>query len=102
MFASSSLHPANSIFLSHKTSINNQHQPASSTFLSQKISTSHQHQPAEHSEYLFLQAEERLRVILFSRRLRLILVQNFKIRLLRMTHHQKTFEIMDEIGPPNA
>ena len=40
LFASSSLHPANNIFFSHKISTSHQQYSASSIFLSQKISTS--------------------------------------------------------------
>jgi len=59
LFASSSLHPANSI-LSHKTSTS-QPAPTSTTFLLKKISTSHQHQSAEHSPWRpFLQASSQL------------------------------------------
>ena len=48
LFAVSSLHLINNIFLSHKINTNYPHQPASNIFLSQKISTSHQYQSAEH------------------------------------------------------
>ena len=33
---------------------------------------------------------------------RLIPVQNFNTRLPRVIYHQKAFETMDEMGPPNA
>jgi len=53
-----SLHPANSISLTHKINTSHQHQPASSTSLN-KISTSHRHRPAEHSDWYQLFKKEK-------------------------------------------
>jgi len=34
--------------------------------------------------------------------LKRLIVQSFNTRLPRVIYHQKAFETMDEIGPPNA